>query len=120
LERQVQDLQRNYPNHLIIKDIGSGLNWKRKGMLKLLKEVMNGNVEEVVCLHKDRLCRFGFDLIEILFETKLIILNSSMKSQNFQQELAEDLLSIVNVFVAKNNGKRSSENRKEENRKQKI
>jgi len=78
-------------------------------MLKLLKEVMNGNVEEVVCLHKDRLCRFGFDLIEILFEkfeTKLIILNSSMKSQDFQQELAEDLLSIVNVFVAKNNGKK--------------
>lgn len=115
LERQIQDLQRKYPNHEIISDIGSGLNWKRKGIEKLLKEVIDGNIEEVICTHKDRLCRFGFELIEILFKkfgTKLIILNSNIKCQDFQQELAEDLLSIINIFVAKNNGKRSGKNRK--------
>lgn len=88
-----------------------------KGFEKILKDTIDGNVKEVVCTHKDRLCRFGFELVEMIFQrfgVSLIMIHTSngTKSQDYQQELAEDLLAIVNVFVAKNNGKRASENRK--------
>ena len=52
LERQVEDLRRKYPNHEIVRDIGSGLNWHRKGFEKMMKDVMNEKVEEIVCTHK--------------------------------------------------------------------
>lgn len=68
LERQIEDLKTKYPNHKIIKDIGSGLNYKRKGFLALLERVYEGNVSEVVCSHKDRLCRYGFELVEFIFK----------------------------------------------------
>jgi putative resolvase len=120
LERQVEDLRRKCPNHEIIQDIGSGLNWHRKGFEKMMKDVMDGKVEEIVCTHKDRLCRFGFELVEMIcqkFGVSITVLNvNNTKSQDYQQELAEDLLAVVNVFVAKNNGKRSSENRKRRKR----
>jgi len=64
LERQADYLQSLFTDGLIIKDIGSGLNYKRKGLLSLLGQVLSGNVREVVVCHKDRLVRFGFDLIE--------------------------------------------------------
>src|SRR6187431_1213585 len=52
LERQVEDLRRKYPNHEIIRDIGSGLNWHRKGFEKMMVDTMEGRVEEIVCTHK--------------------------------------------------------------------
>jgi predicted site-specific integrase-resolvase len=120
LERQVEDLRRKYPNYEIIQDIGSGLNWHRKGFEKMMKDVMDGKIEEIVCTHKDRLCRFGFELVEMIFQkfgVSLVVLNvNKTRSQDYQQELAEDLLAVVNVFVAKNNGKRASENRKRRKR----
>lgn len=115
LERQVEDLRRRYPNHEIVRDIGSGLNWNRKGFEKMMKDVMDAKVEEIVCTHKDRMCRFGFELVEMIlhkFGVPLIIMNATTKSHDYQQELAEDQLAVGNVFVAKNNGKRSSDNRK--------
>lgn len=63
-ERQADYLQSLFTDGLIIKDIGSGLNYKRKGLLSLLGQVLSGNVREVVVCHFDRLVRFGFDLIE--------------------------------------------------------
>ncbi|NBP16834.1 IS607 family transposase, partial [bacterium] len=81
----------------------------------LLEHVYNGDVDEVVVTYKDRLCRFGFELIEWLFKkanTKLVVLNGSSECTNSTAELAEDLLSITNVFVARNNGMRSAQNRK--------
>jgi putative resolvase len=86
----------------------------------MMKEVMDEKVEQIVCTHKDRLCRFGFELIEMIFQkfgVSLIVMNvDKTRSQDYQQELAEDLLAVVNVFVAKNNGKRASENRKRRKR----
>lgn len=115
LQRQISDLQRLYPNHTVLSDIGSGLNWKRKGFTTLLERVYHGHVEEVVVTYKDRLCRFGFELIQWLFQksdTQLVVLHGSVECVNSTTELAKDLLAITNVFVARNNGMRSANNRK--------
>lgn len=58
LQRQKQYLQSEFPNHKIIDDVGSGLNFKRRGLLNLLQMVIRGSVEEIVISSKDRLCRF--------------------------------------------------------------
>jgi len=113
LERQIQELQRAYPNHRVISDIGSGLNFQKKGLQTLLELVFNRTVQEVVVAYKDRLCRIGFDLFETIFrshQVRLLVQNQTLGGR--QEELDEDLLSIVNVFVAKNNGRRSANNRK--------
>ena len=108
LKRQVDFMRKKYPSYEIIKDIGSGINFKRKGLLKLIKSVINGNIRTIVIAHKDRLARFGFDLFEWLFKeynVSLIIIDK----QSFatpEQELANDLLSITHVFSCKMNGKR--------------
>jgi predicted site-specific integrase-resolvase len=124
LERQVEDLRRAIQPHQqlyeVIEDVGSGLNWHRQGLQTLLERIHKGQVGEVVVFHKDRLCRFGFELVEWIFTkagVKLVVLGQDLASRpdddaREQQELAEDLLSIVTVFVAKHNGRRSATNRK--------
>lgn len=116
LERQIADLQRLLPEHEILSDIGSGLNWKRRGFTALLERVYTGGVAEVVVARKDRLCRFGLELVEWIFEkngTRLVVLGSDVNTSSSEVgELAEDLLSIVTVFVARHNGMRSAINRK--------
>lgn len=113
LDRQVVHLQSVYPEHRLIKDIGSGINFRRKGLLTLLELVFKRRVSEVVVAHRDRLCRIGFDLMEHIFkehDVKLVV--QSREEGAARDELAEDLLSIVNVFVAKHNGQRAALNRK--------
>ncbi len=115
LERQIQDLQQAYPHHQIIKDIASGLNWKRPGLLSLLERVSSGAVEEIVVAYRDRLCRFGLELLEWIFskyEVRLVVHNQVETPPDPTAELAEDLLAIANYFVAKNNGKRAGEKRR--------
>jgi predicted site-specific integrase-resolvase len=112
LERQVEDLHKAYPEHEIVQDIGSGLNWKRPGFKALLERVLGGNVDEVVVAHRDRLCRFAFELVEQIFQhykVKLVVLNAYASPES---ELSDDLLAITTVFVAKHNGQRSAANRK--------
>lgn len=107
LERQLSFLRNKYPSHLIIKDIGSGLNYKRKGLLKLLEQSNKGAVGEVVVFSKDRLCRFGFELLEWCFlqnDTKLVVQNKIDKTP--EQEFTEDILAILQVFACRWNGKR--------------
>ena len=108
LERQEQYLRTRYPTHEFIKDIGSGLNFKRKGLKTILDYAHNGELEELVVAHKDRLCRFGFDLIEYFVtefsKGKIIILNDRKSSKN--EEFVEDILSIITVFSARINGLR--------------
>ena len=105
LERQITDLRQRYPGHEIISDIGSGLNWKRRGFVTLLERIYSKGVEEVVVTRKDRLCRFGSELVEWIFEkngTRLVVLGSEIYTNDSEYgELAEDLLAIVTVFVAK-------------------
>jgi len=107
LERQKASLQSLYPTYTIVTDIASGLNFKRPGLLSLLEEARRGVIEEVVVAHKDRLARFGVELIEWFLRSngvKLVILQEDHLSAD--QELCQDILNIVQVFACRANGKR--------------
>ncbi len=99
LDRQVSVLKNLYPDSELITDIGSGLNFKRAGLKALLERVRTGDVGLVVVAHKDRLARFGFDLIKWLCEldgAELLVLNQDNLSP--EREMVEDILAIVHVF----------------------
>lgn len=114
LENQVQALKQfcigaGQPYDDVWTDIGSGLNYRRPKFRQLITEALNGRLEKVVVAHKDRLARFGYDLIEHLFAqcgVELVVINRSEKSE-WMQELAEDLIAIVQHFCARFYGKRS-------------
>jgi predicted site-specific integrase-resolvase len=114
LQRQIQDLSSEYPEHTVISDIGSGLNFKRKGLLAILDKTLDGLVEEIVIMHKDRLCRYGIEILEFIFKkfgTKLVVFGRESEI-NDTRELADDLLAITTIFVARHNGRRSAINRR--------
>lgn len=123
LERQIQVLQQAYPDaEETIKDVGSGLNWNRRGFSSLLEQVHRGDVQTVVVTYKDRLCRFAFELVEWIFKkaaVKLVVLHDDGDSkEDPTKELAEDLLAITTVFVARHNGLRAREYKKDRDRKE--
>lgn len=108
LERQVLYLKSLYPDYHIIKDVGSGINWKRKGLQTILEYAMSGTLEEVVVAHRDRLCRFAFELIEHVLQrngARITVLHEE-EHKSPDTELAEDLLSIVHIFSCKEMGRR--------------
>jgi len=109
LQRQIDFFRSRYPDYIIIKDIGSGLNFKRKGFQSLLESSLKGVVGEIVVTHRDRLCRFGFDLFEHIVSKcsngKIVVLDQRETSP--QQELVHDLLSIITVFSSRLYGLRS-------------
>jgi predicted site-specific integrase-resolvase len=108
LERQIKFMQEKYPGYEIIKDIGSGINFKRPGLLRIINRAIDGNLTEVVVAYKDRLCRFGYDILECIFtkcNVTLLVLNNQ-DSKSIEQELSEDLLSIIHVFSCRSNGRR--------------
>jgi putative resolvase len=109
LERQKELLKNQYPNYKLITDIGSGMNLNRRGLRQIIDNAIKGEVEEVVIVHKDRLCRFGYELIEDLIKKysngKITILEKSNKKEP-KEELVDDVLQIMNIFVAKINGMR--------------
>jgi predicted site-specific integrase-resolvase len=112
LERQKDFMRNRYPQYDVISDIGSGINFKRKNLLYLLEQASLGNVKEIVVAHRDRLCRFGFELIEWFFNkynVKLVVLDDSKSSP--QQELITDLLSIITVFSCRIHGLRKYHNK---------
>ena len=107
LERQIQFAKETYPDYEIIWDIGSGLNFKRKGLLRMVEHVMRGDVQEIVVSHKDRLCRFAFELLEWIcrkHDTALVVKDQDIRSA--EQELSEDLMAIVHVFSCRHHGMR--------------
>lgn len=107
LERQVEYMRERYPNSEIIKDIGSGLNFKRKGLNAILERSMQGNKLKIVVAHKDRLARFGFELIESIINRnggEILVLNRIELSP--EQELKNDILQILHVFSCRINGMR--------------
>jgi predicted site-specific integrase-resolvase len=115
LERQIKVLAEEYPEAKIIKDIGSGINWKRQGFRALLEQIHSGTVKKVVVTYKDRMCRFGFELLEWIFtkyNVEFVVLNKAYEVQDMARELSDDLLAITTVFVAKHNGLRSANYRK--------
>ncbi len=114
LERQVEALRIRYPNHTIIRDVGSGISFKRKGLKTILGLAFKGQLQELVVTYKDRLCRFGFELFSAIVKYgngKIVVLNRE-GGETPEQELCQDLLSIVTVFSARIHGFRSGKNRK--------
>ena len=84
-------------------DIKSGMNFERDQFKDLIQEIVKGNIELIVIENKDRLCRFGFDLFNEFckyFKTKIIVVND-LSEKNFEQELTEDLISIIHYFSMK-------------------
>jgi predicted site-specific integrase-resolvase len=107
LDSQITYLRGLYPQAEIITDIASGLNYKRKGLKALLGRAMSGDKLTVVVAHKDRLARFGVDLIEWILQSngsELLVLNQSVS--NPQRELTEDLLAIIHIFSCRLYGQR--------------
>ncbi len=108
LERQVEFLRNQYPTAEFVKDIGSGLNFKRKGLKTILERAMSGINITLVVAHRDRLARFGIELIRQVIEQsggKLVVLEETLLSP--EQELTNDLRNIVRVFSARMRGLRS-------------
>jgi putative resolvase len=113
LERQVEMLKAKYPNYEIVTDVASGINFKRKGLRKLLELLFNGVVNEVVVAHKDRFSRFGFELFEWIFQQHgavLRIIQDDDKDREPESELADDIMSIITVFSARYYGRRKYAN----------
>jgi len=117
LERQIE-LIRRYAKERewdveILKDVGSGLKEDRRNFQKLLKMVMNKEVSKVVIAYPDRLTRFGFKTLEGFFKsygTEIVVINHKEKSP--QEELVEDLITIISHFAGKLYGMRSHKYKK--------
>jgi len=100
-------ISNGYTIFQILKDIGSGMNFKRRGLLKMLKVCQTEKIDFIIVEYKDRLARFGVDLIkEILsyFGTELIIVNNT--NSGYQQEIIEDMIAIIVHFSSRLYGKR--------------
>ncbi len=99
----------------IIKDLGSGnLNYNKKGLLRLLELIVQGQMSRLVLTHKDRLLRFGADLIFRICELKgieIVIINKG-EQPSFEDELTCDIMEIMTVFCAKLYGRRSDKSKK--------
>ena len=117
LERQIENVKtymfaKGYQFE-IIKDIGSGINYNKEGLNQLIDMITNSEVEKVVVLYKDRLIRFGFELIKNLcdkYGTTIEIIDNTEKTE--EQELVEDLIQIVTVFSCRLQGKRANKAKK--------
>lgn len=98
----------------IINDLGSGLNYSKRGLKRLIKLITDNQVERLVLTHKDRLLRFGSELIFSLCEiygTEVVIINRT-EDASFEEDLAKDVLEIITVFSARLYGSRSHKNKK--------
>jgi excisionase family DNA binding protein len=97
----------------IISDLGSGLNYKKKGLIRLIKLICTNQVDRLILTNKDRLLRFGNELIFYLceqFGVEVIIINRSEES-SFEEDLTNDVLEIISVFSARLYGSRSHKNK---------
>ena len=110
LSRQRNYMKNKYPGYKIIEDIGSGINFNRKGFRKIVNLAIAGKVDILVVAHKDRLTRFGFEFIEDLINEysngKIIVESNKLDKKEPKEELVEDVLQILNVYTAKMNGMR--------------
>ena len=98
----------------IIKDLGSGMNYNKKGLLHLLELIVHGQMSRLVLTHKDRLLRFGAELIFRICELKgieIVIINKG-EQPSFEEELTRDVMEIMTVFCAKLYGRRSHKSKK--------
>jgi hypothetical protein len=114
LDRQIDVLKNKYPKYKLITDIGSGMNMNRKGLRRIIDYAIQGLINEIVVVHKDRLCRFGYELVRDLIEQysngKIVIIERK-ENKEPKEELVEDVLQIMNIFVAKMNVMRNIRNK---------
>ena len=97
----------------IIQDVGSGINYKKKGLQLLIEKIDNQEISKVVVLYKDRLIRFGFELIEylcILNHVEIEIIDHTEQSK--EKELTDDLIQIITVFANRLYGQRSKKTKR--------
>jgi len=110
LQRQVKYLKEKYPDYEVVCDVGSGVNFSktRKNFRKIIERAQQGYKISLAVAHHDRLCRFGFELIEYIIELAggEIICEDDEMEKSREEELAEDLLSIIQVFNCRQMGRR--------------
>jgi predicted site-specific integrase-resolvase len=118
LKRQVERLELYCAakgwSYEVIQDLGSGINYRKKGLKQLLEKILNCQVKRVVLTHKDRLLRIGGELVFALCEARnveVVIINQG-EEPSFEEELVQDVLEIITVFSARMYGARSHKNRK--------
>lgn len=118
LTRQANVLQSfcaaNGWTYEIIQDLGSGLNYEKRGLRKLIQSICSGKLDRLVLTHKDRLLRFGAELIFSLceqFGIEVVIINKT-ENASFEDDLVQDVLEIITVFSARLYGARSRKNQK--------
>ncbi|MCL1874927.1 MAG: IS607 family transposase [Synergistaceae bacterium] len=118
LERQKQVLElycaQQGWTYTIVSDLGSGMNYHKKGLKRLISDILSEKAGRLVITHKDRLLRFGAELIFAICEAKqveVVILNQG-EDTTFEEDLAKDVLEIITVFSARLYGSRSHKNQK--------
>lgn len=115
LDRQInyiirEIIAKNPKNLKVFSEVGSGLNDNRTELKKLLDMIMNDEVDRIFILYKDRLTRFGFNYLEQIcnkFGTKIIVISEEIQEKSIQEELAEDIISIIHSFSSKLYGMRN-------------
>ena len=98
----------------VVSDLGSGMNYHKKGLKRLLGAIVDGSIGRLVITHKDRLLRFGAELVFAICEARhveVVILNQG-EDTSFEEDLAKDVLEIITVFSARLYGSRSRKNQK--------
>lgn len=118
LKEQIRHLEscciKNGWDFELIQDLGSGVNYRKSGLRKLIQRICEGSVERLVMTDRDCLMRFGVDLVFALcenFQTEVLILNIN-SLEDFEDEIAEDILEIITVFSARLYGTRNEKNQK--------
>ncbi|WP_372366766.1 IS607 family transposase [Candidatus Uabimicrobium sp. HlEnr_7] len=127
LVRQKQELKNYSEKHktsnvVEISEIGSGLNYEKRGLKKLLSLILNDNVKQVVVSYKDRLMRFATQILEQVCTAKnveLVVLNERPEKK-FEEVVVEDVLMVLTVYCAKIYGRRSHERRKKRQNKKRT
>lgn len=116
LDRQIQFLineNSDLQNVLVLSEVGSGLNDKRKKLQQLIKMVMNDEVNRVFVTYRDRLTRFGFHYLETVFNAKgveIVVVKQSTEETSVEKELMNDMMSLIASFSGKLYGMRSKTN----------
>lgn len=109
LKRQITYMKNKYPDYEMISDIGSSLNFERKGLQMIIDLAISGKIEVLVIAYKDRLARIGYELIDSLIKKysngRIEIINSS-EEETPEEEVTKDIITIMNVYTAKINGLR--------------
>jgi excisionase family DNA binding protein len=118
LQRQIENVSNyciaNGYSFRVISDLGSGLNYNKKGLKELIELICSNSIERIVINYKDRLIRFGFEMVEHLcsiYNVEIEIINMT-NDKTYEEELVDDVLSVITVFSARLYGSRSHKSKK--------